>query len=175
MAPLCASNQPHSVYPQINPLIHLCLRSPIYISTTVLHSSGPDVGPFVGLLVEVSINLSAIRQAEEEEGASLSSKWGIVIQQEDCSFWWWGKDVEVKDWFIWDGINRFTKCKNKLVHRQFHVSKDHSLSLTEWRMLMRAYHKPQEWRRLIYCCYFWGGVRWGEVGEWWSTVTLVMQ
>lgn len=49
---------------------------PIYISATVLHSSGPDAGPFVGLLLEVSINLSVIRQAEEEEGASLSSKYG---------------------------------------------------------------------------------------------------
>lgn len=74
MAPLCASNQPHSVYPHMSPLIHLCLRSHVYVSATVLHSSGPDAGPFVGLLVEVSINLSVIREAEEEEGASLSSK-----------------------------------------------------------------------------------------------------
>lgn len=82
MAPLCASNQPHSVYPHMSPLIHLCLTSPIYISATVLHSSGPDAGPFVGLLTEASIHLSVIRRAEEEEGASQSSKQGGLSHEE---------------------------------------------------------------------------------------------
>lgn len=76
MASLCASNQPHSVYPHISPLIHLCLHPPIYISAHVDHSSGPDAGPFAGLLVGSSISLGVIRQCEEEEGVSLCSKMG---------------------------------------------------------------------------------------------------
>lgn len=76
MAPLCGCNQPHSVYPHINPLIYLCLHPPNIHIHHVHHSSGPDAGPFVGLLLESSINLSVIKQAEEEEGASLSSKKG---------------------------------------------------------------------------------------------------
>lgn len=84
MAPLCASNQPHSVYPHTRPLIHLCLRSPSLhqsnTCTTALHSTGPDAGAIhwaaAGCL---SINLGAIRRAEEEEGGlTVIKKWRRV-------------------------------------------------------------------------------------------------
>lgn len=77
MARLCASNQPHSVYPHISLLIHLCLCSPICISTTVFRSSGPDAGPFVRLLVEAPINLSVIRR----KGPHCHQKGGIVMRR----------------------------------------------------------------------------------------------
>lgn len=95
MAPLCASNQPHSVYPHISPPDPSLSALPqSTYPATVLHSSGPDAGPFVGLLVEAFINLSVIR---EEEGAS---KGGNVMQQKDRSFWRWRIDVEVNHSFI---------------------------------------------------------------------------
>lgn len=88
MAPLCASNQPHSVYPHARPLIHLCLRFPAThprppqsnTCTTALHSTGPDAGAIhwaaAGCL---SINLGAIRRAEGEEGGlTVIKKWRRV-------------------------------------------------------------------------------------------------
>lgn len=81
MAPLCASNQTHSVYPHISPPDpSLSALPPIYISATVLHSSGPEAGPFIGLLVEVSINLSVIRQAQRRKGPHCHQKVGDCQQ-----------------------------------------------------------------------------------------------
>lgn len=115
MAPLCASNQPHSVYPHGSPLIHLCLRPPIYISSTVHYSSGPDAGPFVGLLVGVSINLSVIRQAEEEEGASLSPKRDNCHQTGGSLMLLMGTHAGVKDlfMFICVGIKIYTNISQR--------------------------------------------------------------
>lgn len=89
MAPLCASNQPHSVYPHTRPRsISVCAPPlPIHAPppesntcTTALHSTGPDAGAIhwaaAGCL---SINLGAIRRAEEEEGGlTVIKKWRWV-------------------------------------------------------------------------------------------------
>lgn len=80
MASLCASNQPHSVYPHISPLIHLCLQlPPVCTSNTMHHPSGPDAGPFVGRLAEVSINPSVIKQDEEEEEEKKEEERRLIV------------------------------------------------------------------------------------------------